>query len=80
MAQEHDEYQIFVKSRPRRVPGPSISFEDVLRLAGIDITGQDPTLFDVEWTHGNKTGTLEPGQSVPLQNGMRFDAGKSNRS
>lgn len=76
---EHN-FQIFVNSRPRKVPGPETSFEKVLELAGIDTNGQDLGLYDVEWVHGNKAGTLTPGQSVTLENGMRFDAGKSNRS
>ena len=76
---QHKEYQIFVNSRPRKVAGPAISFEHVLQLAGVDAS-QDPSLYDVEWTHGNRAGILVPGQSVPLENGMRFDAGKSNRS
>lgn len=63
-----------------KVAGPTISFEDVLRLDGIDTAGQDPSLYDVDWRHGNEGGSLKPGQSVELQNGMRFDAGKSNRS
>ena len=74
------EFQIFVNTKPRKVPGPNISFERVLQEAGIDLTGQDPNLYDVEWAHGNRAGALTPGQSVPLENGMRFDAGKSNRS
>ena len=78
-ANEH-EFQIFVNSRPRKVAGPNISFEQVLQLAGINVENQDLGLYDVEWVHGNKAGTLTPGQSVPLENGMRFDAGKSNRS
>ena len=77
---EQKEFEIFIKSRPRKVPGPSISFEEVLRLANIDTTGQDLGLYDVDWTHGNDKGTLTLGQSVDLRNGMRFDAGKSNRS
>lgn len=76
---EH-EFQIFVNSRPRKVDGPSISFVQVLQLAGFDTTGQDLGLYDVEWVHGNRAGTLTSGQSVTLENGMRFDAGKSNRS
>lgn len=76
---EHD-FQIFVNSRPRKVPGPEISFVEVLKLAGVDVTGQDLGIYDVEWLHGNRGGTLTPGQSVALENGMRFDAGKSNRS
>ena len=77
--QPHEEYQIFVNSRPRKVAGPTISFSQVLQLAAVD-PSQDPALYDVEWVHGNQAGTLTAGQSVQLQNGMRFDVGKSNRS
>jgi hypothetical protein len=74
------EFQIFVNTKPKKVPGPIISFEKVLELAGINPAGQDLNLYDVEWVHGNRAGALTPGQSVPLENGMKFDAGKSNRS
>jgi hypothetical protein len=74
------EFQIFINTKPHKVPGPKISFEQVLQLAGINLAGQDPNLYDVEWTHGHQAGALTPGQSVDLQNGMKFDAGKSNRS
>jgi hypothetical protein len=74
------EFQIFVNTKPKKVAGPSISFEKVLELAGLDVSGQDLNLYDVEWVHGNNAGTLTPGKTVPLENGMRFDAGKSNRS
>ncbi len=80
MKDPEKEFQIFVNTKPRKVSGPTISFEQVLKEAGVDLTGQDPKLYDVEWTHGNNGGTLVPGQSVALQNGMKFDAGKSNRS
>lgn len=77
---KNKDFQIFVNTKPRKVPGPTISFEQVLQEAGFDLTGQDPNLYDVEWTHGNRAGTLTVHQTVPLENGMRFDAGKSNRS
>jgi len=80
MKDPEKEFQIFVNTKPRKVPGPTISFERVLQEAGIDLAGQDPNLYDVEWVHGNRAGTLVPGQSVALENGMKFDAGKSNRS
>lgn len=80
MQDKPKEFQIFVNTKPRKVVGPSISFEQVLAEAGIDTAGQDLNLYDVEWTHGNRAGALSPGQSVSLENGMRFDAGKSNRS
>jgi len=74
------ELQIFVNTRPKKAPGPTISFAEVLALAGIDTVNQDISLYDIDWTKGNKTGSLTPGQSVDLENGMKFDAGKSNRS
>jgi hypothetical protein len=74
------EFQIFINTIPHKVPGPNISFEQVLNTAGINMAGQDPNLYEVEWTHGNRGGTLIAGQSVPVENGMKFDAGKSNRS
>lgn len=80
MQDKPKDFQIFVNTKPRKVPGPSISFEQVLAEAGINTTGQDLNLYDVEWTHDNRAGTLTPGHSVELENGMRFDAGKSNRS
>lgn len=76
----HEEFQIFINTHPYKVVGPSISFEQVLALDNIPTAGIDLGLFDVSWKHGNNVGTLTPGQSVDLQNGMKFDAGKSNRS
>ncbi len=73
------EFQIFVNSRPRKVIGPMITFAQLLQLAGVD-TSANPALYEVEWIHGHRAGTLVPGQSVDLENGMRFDVGKSNRS
>lgn len=80
MKDTEKEFEIFVNTKLKKVPGPSISFEQVLALAGINTAGQNLNLYDVEWVHGNKAGALTPGQTVPLENGMRFDAGKSNRS
>lgn len=80
MTQQEREFNIIINTRPKSVPGPTVSFEQVLELAGIDPNTVDVTLYDVDWTHGNKAGELNPGQSVEIVNGMKFDAGKSNRS
>lgn len=79
MSHPHD-FNIIVNTSPKKVPGPRVTFEQILQLDGIDTASVDATLYDVDWTHGNRVGTLNPGQSVEIQNGMRFDAGKSNRS
>ena len=74
------EFQIFVNTKPKKVPGPTISFEKILTEAGFNVPPQELNLYDVEWAHGNHAGVLTPGQSVQLENGMKFDAGESNRS
>ncbi|CAM3391494.1 MULTISPECIES: multiubiquitin domain-containing protein [Cupriavidus] len=74
------EFQIFINTDPKKVTGPQITFEKVLELANINVSGVDLGLYDVDWKHGHKVGSLTPGQSVDLENGMKFDAGKSNRS
>ncbi|WP_081610735.1 multiubiquitin domain-containing protein [Cupriavidus neocaledonicus] len=77
---QHNEFQIFVNTAPHKVPGPEISFEKILELAGINIVGVDLGLYDVDYKHGNNLGSLTPGKTAKLENGMKFDAGKSNRS
>lgn len=77
---ENKEFQIFVNSRPKKVEGPIITFEDALSLAGHTPSPSELDLYDVTWKKGNETGSLAPGGSVQLENGMKFDAGKSNRS
>jgi hypothetical protein len=74
------EFQIFVNTDPHKVLGPMIFFEQVLSLANLNVVGADLGLYDVDWKHGNQLGSLTPGKSVNLENGMKFDAGKSNRS
>ena len=77
---QKNEFQIFVNTIPHKVAGPDISFEKVLELAGLPTAGGDLGLYDVDYKHGNNIGSLTPGQTVKLENGMKFDAGKSNRS
>lgn len=74
------QFEIIVNTRPKTVSGPKVTFEQILSLAGIDPNTVDLSLYDVDWTHGNKAGELNPGQFVNVANGMKFDAGKSNRS
>ena len=79
MTQSH-EFTININCRPRKVEEEYITLEEVLNLGGVDTTGQDLGLYEVEWTHGNEAGSLKPGNKVKLHNRMKFDAGKSNRS
>jgi hypothetical protein len=74
------EYEIIVNTVHHKVPGPTVTFEQILQLDGVDTASVDLKLYDVDWTHGHEKGSLNPGGFVQLENGMRFDAGKSNRS
>jgi hypothetical protein len=74
------EYEIFINTVHHKVPGPTITFEQILQLDGVDIASVDLKLYDVDWTQGGHKGSLNIGGFVEIHNGMRFDAGKSNRS
>jgi len=74
------EYEIIVNTVHHKVPGPSVTFEQILQLDGVDTASVDLNLYDVDWSRGKDKGSLNVGGSVQVQNGMRFDAGKSNRS
>jgi hypothetical protein len=75
--QEHD-INIIVNGRPKKVPGPSISFEQVVALAFNPVPPN--AFFTVTWSHGNEGGSLTPGKSVPIQNGMKFDVTETGQS
>jgi hypothetical protein len=77
-AAHENEFNIIVNGRPKKVPGPSISFEQVVALAFNPVPPN--ALFTVTWNHGNKGGSLTPGNSVPLENGMKFDATETGQS
>jgi hypothetical protein len=75
---QEKEINIIVNGRPKKVPDQNISFEQVVALAF------NPTppnaFFTVVWSHGNKGGSLLPGQTVSVQNGMKFDVTETGQS
>jgi hypothetical protein len=75
---ENHEVNIIVNGRPKKVPGPSISFEQVVALAFSPVPPN--ALFTVTWSHGNQGGSLTAGKSVAIQNGMKFDATETGQS
>jgi hypothetical protein len=79
---EHQETEIIVNTRPRKVPGHVVSFEQVTKLAFPDDEPNPDRIYTVAYKHGahNSDGTLVAGQSVEVKNGTRFDVGKSNKS
>jgi hypothetical protein len=73
------QYEIFVNGKPRKYHHEQISYEDVVRLASPD--GPFDILYTVAFAnlHGHD-GTLAPGQSTAVHNGMEFRVRKTNRS
>lgn len=75
---QENEVNIIVNGRPKKVPGPSISFEQVVALAFNPVPPN--ALFTVTWSHGNDEGSLTPGKNVPIRNGMKFDVTETGQS
>jgi hypothetical protein len=73
--------EIIVNGRPRRVDGSSLSFEQVTELA-FPGGGGPNIVFTVTFRKGDprKEGSLLPGQSVPIVNGMVFDVTRTDKS
>ena len=77
-APQDKEINIIVNGRPKKVPDRPISFEAVVALAFNPVP---PTaIFTVTYSHGNTGGTLLPGQTVPIRNGMKFDVTETGQS
>jgi hypothetical protein len=73
-------FHIIVNARPREVHSERISYEAVVRLAFPD-ADTNQFLYKVQYVgHHLPDGTLADGQSVKLENGMKFDVTKTNRS
>lgn len=72
------EINIIVNGRPKKFPGTSISFDQVVGLAFNPVPQN--AFFTVTWSHGNQAGSLTPGNSVPIQNGMKFDVTETGQS
>jgi hypothetical protein len=75
---EHHDVNIIVNGRLKKVPGPSITFEQVVALAFNPVPPN--AFFTVTWSHGNKGGSLTPGHSVAVENGMKFDVTETGQS
>ena len=72
-------FHISVNGREKEIPGPTISYEEVVRLANLDpATG----IFVVTYSGpGIPDNTLaQGGRPVQLKNGMKFDVLSANRS
>jgi len=70
------EVNIIVNGRPKKVPNAPIFYEQVVALA----FNPPPPDATVVWSHGNRGGSLLPGKSVQVENGMKFDVTPTGQS
>lgn len=73
-----EEFTIIVNGRPKKVTSSVISFEEVVALAFDPVPPN--AFFSVMWSHGNQGGSLTPGATVAVQNGMKFDVTETGQS
>jgi hypothetical protein len=79
MSDSHEkEITIIVNGRPKKVNQTAISFGEVVALAFNPVPAN--AFFTVTYSHGNQGGSLTAGNSVPIQNGMKFDVTETGQS
>ena len=77
---ESKPFHIIVNARPREVTGEAITYKQVVLLA-FPNAEFDKFDFDVHYTGPHlPDGSLVDGQSVPLENGLKFDVTRTNKS
>lgn len=70
---------IIVNGRPRHVEGAEINYAMVVQMAFGE--NNPEIIYTVSYTAPKQPdGTLVEGQSVSIENGMKFDAKRTNRS
>lgn len=73
---------ITVNGRERTVEDKELSFEELVRLAFENPASGPYIVFTITYRkgHGNKAGTLAPGESVKVKEGMIFNVTATDRS
>ena len=80
---QNKEFTIIVNGRKKEVIGRELSFEQIVNLAYNDNPPTGPNvIITVTYSKGedDKQGTLLPGQTVKIKNGMVFNAKATDRS
>lgn len=80
---EHHRIEIFVNGERKEWDKPIISYREVVILFYKVYDDSETVGYSVDYTHGpegHREGILDPGQSVPVINKMRFRVQKANRS
>jgi Multiubiquitin len=73
---------IIVNARPKAVEKDEISFEEIIRLAYDNPPSGPNWVFTVTYHrgHGNKEGSLHPGETVKAKDGMVLDVTATDKS
>lgn len=77
------DFTIIVNGRKKTVEKQHVSYEEMVKLAfdtpptGVNIVF---TIVFREGPHNNSSGTLKPGKSVKVQDGMIFDVTATDKS
>jgi len=73
---------IIVNARKKTVPGPDVTFEQIVGLAFDTPPGGENLTITVAFRKGvdGQEGTMRPGESIKVKEGMIFDVTATNRS
>jgi hypothetical protein len=74
------EHTVIVNAQPKKVSADSLSYDEVVALAFASPPSGENVVITVTWRHGNESGSLVKGQSVPVQDGMKFDVTATDKS
>lgn len=79
---QNKEVVIIVNAREKTVVGKEITFEELVKLAFGSYEQNPDIVYSVSYSKGEdrKEGTMTPGSSVKVKEGMNFNVTKTNRS
>ncbi len=80
---ERRTFEIVINGEPHIVPQRRLAFEDVVRLAFEDAIFNDDIVYTVTYKRGpeqNRQGSLVAGVAVFVNNGMIFNAKRTDKS
>lgn len=79
---EHKPVTIIVNARKKEFSGKEITFEQVIKLAFETPPYGENTMFTVTYKrgHGDKEGSMLPGGSVKVKEGMVFNVTATDKS
>ena len=77
------EFEIFVNTRPRKVQGKEVTFDQIVALAFDPVPVGPNIKFTISYRNGpraNPSGHLLPGGHVQIKNGMKFNVTATDKS